>query len=117
MPTTPGPTSPPDHVKASPTVSEPFVSYAQNGEDVVLWRALRHVRRGRYVDVGAADPVEYSVTHAFYRRGWRGLNVEPVAQLADALRRKRPEDHTVVAAAGARAETGRTFFVVEATGL
>ena len=33
-----------------------FVSYAQNGEDVVLWRALSHVENGFYVDVGAADP-------------------------------------------------------------
>ena len=35
-----------------------FVSYAQNYEDVVLWRALRDVEGGFYVDVGAADPTE-----------------------------------------------------------
>ena len=31
---------------------EAFVSFAQNGEDIVLWRALRHIRTGVYVDVG-----------------------------------------------------------------
>jgi FkbM family methyltransferase len=73
-------------------VSAPFVSYAQNGEDVVLWRALKHVERGRYVDVGANDPRQDSVSQAFYDRGWRGIDVEPVAELAEALRRERPDD-------------------------
>ena len=49
-----------------------LVSYAQNGEDVVLWRALGHVSSVRYVDVGACDPVELSVTKVFYDRGARG---------------------------------------------
>ena len=56
-----------------------FVSYAQNFEDVMLWRALREVTHGFYIDVGAADPDSDSVTRAFYDRGWSGINVEPVA--------------------------------------
>ena len=43
-----------------------FISYAQNFEDVILWRALNHVENGFYVDVGAMDPTEHSVTKAFY---------------------------------------------------
>ena len=43
----------------------PFVSYAQNLEYVMLKRALADVGRGFYVDLGAADPDEYSVTKAF----------------------------------------------------
>lgn len=70
----------------------PFVSYAQNGEDVILWRALRGVERGRYVDVGANHPEDDSVTKAFYDRGWSGLNVEPVAEFADQLRAARSRD-------------------------
>ena len=30
-----------------------FISYAQNLEDVILYRSLRDVERGFYVDVGA----------------------------------------------------------------
>ena len=30
----------------------PFISYGQNSEDVVLWRALRDIENGFYVDVG-----------------------------------------------------------------
>jgi hypothetical protein len=43
-----------------------IVSYAQNYEDVILHRALKDIEFGFYIDVGAQDPVEYSVTKAFY---------------------------------------------------
>ena len=54
-----------------------IISYAQNFEDVILWRALKHVERGFYIDVGAQDPVINSVSLAFYEKGWRGVHVEP----------------------------------------
>jgi hypothetical protein len=55
---------------------DPFVSYAQNQEDVVLARALRpDDREGFWVDVGAGDPVLDSVTASFAERGWRGVNI------------------------------------------
>ena len=75
-----------------------FVSHAQNGEDVVLWRALGHVRDGRYVDVGAADPEVDSVTKAFVDRGWRGIDIEPVPELAQRLREARPDNEVIEAA-------------------
>ena len=67
-----------------------FISYAQNFEDVMLWRALRGVENGSYIDVGAADPEVHSVTAAFYKRGWRGVNVEPNGEFFDKLRERRP---------------------------
>lgn len=97
-------------------MSEPFISYAQNGEDIILWRVLRHVERGYYVDVGAADPVGYSATYAFYQRGWYGLNLEPVLEFAAALRSVRPRDTTLQIAAGDR-DGEFTAYVVEGTGL
>ncbi len=75
-----------------------FVSYAQNGEDVVLWRALRDVARGRYVEVGANHPSEMSVTKAFYDNGWSGITVEPVPEFARMHREARPRDTLVEAA-------------------
>ena len=56
----------------------PFISYAQNREDVVLHRVLAGRSNGFYIDVGANDPVVASVTKAFYDLGWRGINIEPV---------------------------------------
>lgn len=72
--------------------SNPFISYSQNGEDVILWRALKDVSRGRYIDVGAQDPVVDSVTKAFYERGWVGINIEPVRHWYERLVRDRPHD-------------------------
>lgn len=54
-----------------------FITYAKNQEDVFLYRAFKHLPAGFYVDIGAKDPREGSVTQAFYERGWRGINVEP----------------------------------------
>lgn len=93
-----------------------FESYAQNCEDVVLWRALRHVEAGTYVDVGAADPDEDSVTKAFYERGWSGVNIEPAPEYAERLRAERPRDTTVQVCAGA-ASGSATFHHVPGTGL
>jgi hypothetical protein len=56
-----------------------FVSYAQNFEDVMLWRALRSLESGFYIDVGANDPTIDSVTKAFYASRWHGINIEPMA--------------------------------------
>ncbi|WP_410211970.1 FkbM family methyltransferase [Aquirhabdus sp.] len=69
-----------------------FISYAQNFEDVMLWRALKSVEKGFYVDVGANDPIIDSVTHAFYLKGWRGINIEPIASHFHDLQKNRPED-------------------------
>ena len=55
-----------------------FISYAQNFEDVILWRAFKNLQNGFYVDVGANDPINDSVTQAFYEKGWRGINIEPI---------------------------------------
>jgi FkbM family methyltransferase len=76
----------------------PFISYAQNGEDVMLWRALRDQTPGFYIDIGASDPELLSVTRAFYDRGWRGVDVEPLPEQAVKLRQARPENVVVEAA-------------------
>lgn len=76
-------------------MSEPFISYAQNFEDVMLWRALKNEQPGFYVDVGANDPVADSVTKAFYDRGWRGVNIEVVTEFWEKLCRERPEDSNI----------------------
>ncbi len=94
----------------------PFVSYAQNYEDVILWRALGDVERGFYVDVGAADPEEDSVTNAFYERGWSGINIEPVDEHFRKLTKARARDTNINAAAGAEAGL-RVLYTFAGTGL
>jgi FkbM family methyltransferase len=93
-----------------------FVSYAQNFEDVMLWRALGDVKNGFYVDVGAADPDEETVTRAFYDRGWSGINIEPLDEYFDKLKRRRTRDVNLKVAAGRKARV-RTLHCFAGTGL
>ncbi|HET7577136.1 MAG TPA: FkbM family methyltransferase [Sphingomicrobium sp.] len=86
-----------DEVAASEGVVT-FTSYAQNFEDVILWRALQDVENGRYLDIGAQDPVIDSVSLAFYLAGWRGIHVEPVPEFASKLREARPDEMVIQAA-------------------
>ena len=94
----------------------PFISYAQNAEDVVLGRALGHIVDGRYLDVGAFDPERDSVTRQLYVAGWRGLNLDPVPAYFAALQAGRPGDVNLQVAAGVAAGT-LVFHVVRDTGL
>jgi len=78
-----------------------FISYSQNNEDVLLWRALGHIKNGYYIDVGANDPVEHSVTKAFYDAGWNGISIEPLPSFHAAFEEQRPRDVNLAVAAGA----------------
>ena len=69
-----------------------FNSYSQNLEDVILWRALKEISKGFYIDAGAYDPNIDSVTKAFYERGWTGINIEPVKEHFEKFLDARPQD-------------------------
>lgn len=77
-----------------------FISYAQNYEDVMLWRALKHVKHGFYIDVGANDPLISSVTKLFSENGWSGINIEPMTGYFEALINDRPRDTNIPCAIG-----------------
>lgn len=93
-----------------------FVSYAQNFEDVMLWRALSHVSKGFYIDIGAQDPVHDSVSLAFYEHQWRGVHVEPTEQYSSKLRLARPDEVIEQVAIGSGAES-LEFYEFSDTGL
>jgi FkbM family methyltransferase len=93
-----------------------LISYAQNQEDIVLYRALRDVVRGFYIDVGAQHPISDSVTKLFYERGWSGINIDPVPQWFELLQSDRPHDINLRLAAGATAAR-KKFFAIANTGL
>jgi len=82
----------------------------------MLWRALKHVEKGCYVDVGAQHPVIDSVSKAFYERGWRGVHIEPVPEYARLLRQDRP-DETVLEVALSDFEGTLELNVIPETGL
>jgi FkbM family methyltransferase len=69
-------------------------SYSQYGEDKVL-RVLLPERFGTYIDIGSGHPRYNSNTYWFYRRGWRGILVEPLQSLEKMSRRLRPRDSLI----------------------
>jgi FkbM family methyltransferase len=84
------------------------ISYAQNGEDLILAGILRKIPAGFYVDVGANHPELDSVTKIFYDRGWSGINVEPNELLNAELQAARPRDINVKV--GLSSQSGRLSF-------
>ena len=93
-----------------------MISYAQNFEDVMLWRALKNIKNGFYIDVGANDPIELSVTKWFYDQGWTGINIEPSKEYYDKLCADRPKDINVCKGAG-EVESQVHFYEFPDTGL
>ena len=98
-----------------------LISYAQNGEDVRLWRAFADVDlpasgHFTYVDVGANHPFDLSITASLYSLGWQGILVEADPDFASELRRYRPGDQSVEMAAGDH-DGEITFYRVAGTGL
>ncbi|WP_142924524.1 FkbM family methyltransferase [Klebsiella pneumoniae] len=89
-----------------------FISYAQNLEDVMLWRVLHDFGPGFYIDVGACDPVADSVTKAFYDAGWHGINIEPMDVAFERVALAREKDINLKVALGA--QQGKvTFYSVD----
>ena len=82
----------------------------------MLWRALKNVDRGFYIDVGAADPVDLSVTHFFYTKGWSGINVEPEPEHFKLLNAARARDTNLAVCAGS-ASGEIVFHQIPETGL
>jgi len=66
--------------------------FSQFYEDYILGYVFKDSKTGVYVDVGANDPDNDTVTRYFYEKGWRGINVEPIPELTQKLRDRRPED-------------------------
>ncbi|WP_429948485.1 FkbM family methyltransferase [Comamonas sediminis] len=93
-----------------------FISYAQNFEDVMLWRALKNIKNGFYIDIGAQDPLIDSVSLAFYEQGWRGVHVEPTKQYSNKLRVAR-QDEIVEQVIVGNSKSNTKFFEFPDTGL
>ncbi len=77
-----------------------MISWSIHREDILLARALKDVphSEGFYIDVGANNPIEDSVTKLFYDQGWHGLNVEPSRFWYARLVTERPRDININAA-------------------
>ncbi len=69
-------------------------SYSIDGEDVVLdsFYISQKNKKGFYVDIGAHHPYRFSNTAIFYKKGWRGINIEPTPNQFISFKRSRRKD-------------------------
>jgi FkbM family methyltransferase len=89
-------------------------SYAQCGEDLIvqfIFHALR-IAKPSYLDLGAHDPRYMSNTYLFYKRGSRGVCVEPDPLLFERIKRQRPRDMCLNIGVGVSKEPIADFYVM-----
>lgn len=79
-------------------------------------RALKDVKRGFYIDVGACAPDADSVTRIFYEQGWRGISLEPNPHYLRLLADQRDGDENLGLALS-DTEGALTFHLIGETGL
>ena len=109
----------PNQLKAilkSVTGRDVFKSYSQFGEDAYLyayfigktWRegvSMYLPSDGFYVDVGAYSPTECSNTHAFYKHGWNGINIDATPGVMSSFDLLRKRDINLNVAIGSESKT------------
>lgn len=66
--------------------------YSQEGEDIILSEFFPNKKDGFFVDIGAHHPMRFSNTYMFYKRGWRGINIDAMPNSMKAFEIKRPRD-------------------------
>ncbi len=69
-----------------------YSSHSQFGEALVVRPLLDEGSPGFYVEAGARHPVYCSNTCHFYRRGWRGINIEAFPGALESFQVLRPRD-------------------------
>lgn len=69
-----------------------FITYSQDGEDLILDKIFAAKQNGFFIDIGAYHPKKYSNTYHFYKKGWRGINIDPRPGVMSEFNRVRPED-------------------------
>jgi len=90
------------------------LSFAQSGEDLIAEFIFHYLQISKitYMDVGAHDPVAINNTYFFYRRGFRGVLVEPNVEMCKKLRAVRPQDTTLEAGIGVTAAREADYYLM-----
>ena len=97
----------------------PKLSYAQAGEDCIVSVAMHFlgIPKPSYLDIGAHHPTSLSNTYFFYRRGCRGVCVEPDPKYARLFRRKRRRDLFLPIAVSTGSEREADFYLMKSHAL
>lgn len=91
------------------------ISYAQSGEDLIVDFLLTWVLKVKdpcYLDIGAHHPYALSNTYLFYKKGCRGVNIEPDPFLFNYIKKMRPNDITINKGVGFKRESQLADFYI-----
>lgn len=86
-------------------------------QDEFVWQFFGRRRDGFFIEVGANDPIDGSLTWLLEQSGWRGILVEPQISLFQALCQEQPRSKVFRAACSAPEKTGLAELHVPADGL
>ncbi|MFB6457183.1 FkbM family methyltransferase [Chitinophaga sp. Hz27] len=75
-----------------PRLRYSVLAYSSEGEDLLLKRIFDEKKDGVYVDVGAHHPFRFSNTYLFYKKNWRGINIDPMPGTMELFNKYRPGD-------------------------
>jgi hypothetical protein len=89
-------------------------SYSQQGEDLIVESILEYLgtRNPSYLDIGAADPIRINNTYLFYRKGCRGVLVEPNPAYCRRLTAERPGDKVLNVGIGFMGEKDADYYMI-----
>ena len=74
--------------------------YSQFGEDAILEKYLKE-DKGFYLDIGSGDPVRGSNTYFLYKKGWKGILIDPLTRNIFSSRVIRRKDKIIQGLVGA----------------
>lgn len=104
-----------NHIFNRGNIWKPKVSYSQCGEDLIIsfLFSWMKIEKPTYLDIGANEPVKFSNTYYFYKRGFRGVLVEPDPKLCKEIASKRVGDICLNVGIGfSENETTEDFYVM-----
>lgn len=92
----------------------PKKSYSQSGEDIIadfVFETLK-ISKPSYLDIGAHHPVYLSNTFLFYKKGAKGVCIEPDPELFKAIKRRRGRDTCLNVGIAGKSEKSVDYYVL-----
>jgi len=93
-------------------------TYSQYGEDLIIEQALNRLNISSsncyYLDIGSNHPYYLSNTYYFYKKGSRGVCIEPDISLVPNFRKKRKEDKCISAGVSIDRSSFSDFYLMTA---
>ena len=88
-----------------------FFKSSQFGEEKKISKLFDKNFKGTYVDLGCFHPVRSNNTFQFYKKGWKGLNIDLNQLTIDLFNFARPADTNICAAISNKKVKKKLYFL------